>query len=244
MLVLLLCSFSCFEAKANHSRRAVLQGLLSLGITPVLESVPFGGAIDPAGEVNPFILDIAEIRNLQWHRLRQPRNYTNRFYGHYINDIENLDLVTQKARTIRDRLLTNINRMLDEIQIAAQQVPIPEAHNQMFTEEGREVFDKLTNSLIYNIVLIRSLLSPTLLQKVSSQLGFSASFVQVTDSEMETLIDYSHLLLVNFDRFESDAEGYSLLVEYFRDSQTWFPSLNNQNEVTPALDLSCKSILL
>jgi len=229
------------KAQANIDRRGFLQSLLAVGSASVLSTVSISSGLE---ETSPLVRDLAEIRNLQWERARQPFAYRNRFFGQYLQDLENLDLRTDRGKTIRDTMLDNLNGILDQLELQAQQTLRISSNEKMLSKEGQNIHEKLTDSLIYNITLIRSMLSTKLLMKVNAQLGYEADLVLVTDSEMLILFDYFQLLKINLQKFNVETAGYGLLQRLLDDTNNWFPKVMDMN-LAPVVSSvsSCRTLL-
>jgi len=242
IFVLTFVIMSSFKANATISRRNVLRGILSLGTSPMLSSIPL---VARSRDYSDLLRDIAEIRNLQWEVSQQHITKTTEFLKDYIIRLENLELVTPRIRQLRITRLQNLNRDLTKlIENQEQQNTDSTKKDDMLTDQGRDINSKLSSSLIYNISLVRSMLPQVLIHKVNSQVGYKTPTVLVTDSEFELLIDYFRLLIINLDRFDSDTIGYSLLNNLFKDANSWFSHLDSTDNSSSNFNLSCKALLL
>jgi len=245
--VLLFTFFFTSNSEAVD-RREFLRGALSLGASPLLSGLPLSSLGGAATEVSPEIKDIAEIWHLQWGLMRERYLSNTDFLEVYVKELRKLNLVTARGQSLQSRLIARTNRQIINIKFRQQQALEIKVKSNISTPEGQQAFNSLSDdSLLYNIVLIRSLLPPSLLSKINASLAFVSPSLFVTTDEMILLGDYFLLLDLNVNKFNQSAEGYSLLLELYDDAINWFPSLTDveSNYYDSSTDniLSCGAIL-
>ena len=225
-----ICSLLIFvtpEANATN-RRQFLRGVLALGASPIMSGLPLSNLDGDITEVSLVIRELAEIRNFQWHFTKKPFIINPKFLEDYAHGLQKLNLHTPRGQLLRNNLIARANRQYATLRAHLKDKLKTKLEKNISTNEGQQVLHDLSSdSLIYNIVLIRGLIPPYLLSKINASLAFVSPNLFVTADEMILLRDYYLLLKMNLEVFSNSDEGYGLLENLYADTSNWFPSLRN-----------------
>ena len=243
-ILIIIFIFGPVNADASMSRRGFLRAALSATGTAA-----FGGsALTQIGlgadEIELWIRDIAEIRNLQWNYLKKPFLLKPDFIEQYIKQLNSLDLHSKRGLHVRQKLVERLVRQMTELGLSQAKTYSNEVENiksEISSTEGQNILNRLNDSLTYNIILIRGLLPPFLYQRVNSNHAWDSLSIEASDYDMLMLRDYYLLLTLAKLKFNEKDSGYDTLTELLDDTQNWFPSLSKPK--TASESISCNDLM-
>lgn len=249
LLAILILNLTSFNANAMTTRRAFLRGLMAVGAAPLIPPPILGGSGSIAFAVTHLERDFAEIMNIQRDMVKIPGAGTSivKQQQGFIDALRELELFTPEGQATRNGLVSQLEAGLKTISsrgVQKLETP-PEKINELQTKEGLNVFNSLSTSLMYNLIMIRSLLSTRLLMKLNAQIGYGSNEIAVNIDEYSFLIDYYQLLELNTDKFLPTEPGFNMLQELLTDIRSWFQKLSIERRInTQKISISsCRAIL-
>lgn len=195
----------------------------ALAVTTVSPTLPLagdGGFV----EVDSFVRDMAEIRNIQIDYFSRPTVINENTLREYVLRLRDLDLKDPRSMYFRDRMAFNVEYRVETHLRGLEKWQRTNISND---KKFQELKEQLGSDLFYDVILVRSLLSPALMQKLDSQVGFGLEYLELSIQEERTLRIYLHLLETVESIHDTASSGAPLLWEVMQQADAWRSRLSD-----------------